>query len=74
MDIIFTQVCHDKQTVLEGLRDLVLLLEVKLTSTIGVNLYPTMADALNASNKWHSKKLSPNDTVSIFLTTLFEEK
>ena len=71
---IYIQVCHDRRTSLEGLRDMVMLLEVKLMSTITVDVYPSMADALIASNKWHSKKLAPNDIASIFISTFFEEK
>ncbi|XP_065888146.1 tripeptidyl-peptidase 2-like [Dysidea avara] len=36
-------------------------LEVKLSSSISVDLYSTMADALTSSNKWHSKKLAPRN-------------
>ena len=68
------QVCHEKWTTLEGLRDVVLLLEVKLMSSISINPYPNMSDALSCSNKWHSKKLAPNDIASIFITTAFEDK
>ena len=71
---ISIQVAHDKRTSLEGLRDMVMLLEVKLTSTITVDVYPTMADALITSNKWHSKKLAPNDIAPIFISTFFEDK
>jgi len=53
---------------------MVMLLEVKLTSSISIDVYPTMADALVSSNKWHSKKLAPKDIASIFITTCFEDK
>ena len=68
------QVIHEKRTTLESLKDLVMTLEVKLSSSISVDLYPTMADALSSSNKWHSKKLAPRSVASIFITNYFEDK
>jgi len=68
------QVVHEKHTTLESLKNLVIILEVKLSSRINVDLYPTMANALSSSNKWHSKKLAPRSVASIFITNYFEDK
>ncbi|XP_006813380.1 tripeptidyl-peptidase 2-like, partial [Saccoglossus kowalevskii] len=68
------QIRHEKKEALDKLKDLLLLIEQKLSSTISLDVYTTMNGALTGKHKFGTQKLCPGAMTACFIPPLSEDK
>ena len=70
----FLQVRHQKKQQLESLKDMPILLEFKLGSSISLEAVSSRTDVLCSGPKFSSKTIRPGKPVLIFINALSDEK
>ena len=68
------QVRHEKKELLDKLKDMVMLIDQKLSSSLTVDTYPTMAGALINKNKFTTMTLQPGTCASVFIPPIPDDK
>ncbi|KAJ8030831.1 Tripeptidyl-peptidase 2 [Holothuria leucospilota] len=68
------QVRHEKKDMLERLKEMVILIDQKLSSSLSVDVYSTHAAAIAGKNKISSISLQPGTSVPIFIPPIPDDK
>ncbi|XP_072034385.1 tripeptidyl-peptidase 2-like isoform X2 [Amphiura filiformis] len=68
------QVRHEKKELLEKLKDMVMLIDQKLSSSLTVDTYPTVAGALIGKSKFTTMSLQPGTSGSVFIPPIPDDK
>lgn len=68
------QVRHEKKDMLERLKEMVILIDQKLSSSLSVDVYSTHAAAIAGKNKISSMSLAPGSSVPIFIPPIPDDK
>lgn len=71
---VLLQVRHEKKDLLEKLKDLVLLIKFKLSSTITMDVYRNQAEAVIGGKKGNGVSAVPGATVPFYIPPLAEDK
>ena len=74
MPYIHTQVRHQSKAQLEKLKDMAILLSIKLSSSITVDVSSSHYDMVNSGQKFSAKTLLPGDRQSLFFPALSDDK
>ena len=69
-----SQIIHDSRSKLESLKDLTLILEVKLSAALTVDVYPSRLAACIGGSKWNSCNLKCGVSVPVFVAALTDDK
>lgn len=69
-----SQIIHDSRSKLENLKDLTLILEVKLSAALTVDVYPSRLAACIGGSKWNSCNLKCGVSVPVFVAALTDDK
>ena len=68
------QICHQKKSQLELLKNMPILLEFKLSSSISLEAVSTRADVFSTGAKFNSKTIQPGKTTPVYLSALNDDK
>ena len=68
------QICHQKKSQLELLKNMPILLEFKLSSSITLEAVNTRADIFSNGARFVSKTIQPGKTTPIYLSALNDDK
>ncbi|XP_022098727.1 tripeptidyl-peptidase 2-like isoform X1 [Acanthaster planci] len=68
------QVRHEHKDLLEKLKDMVMLIDQKLSSSLNVDCYQTMSNALNGKSKFNTVTVQSGDSVAVFVPPVSDDK
>ncbi|XP_077987332.1 tripeptidyl-peptidase 2-like [Glandiceps talaboti] len=68
------QIRHEKKDMLEKLKDLILLIEQKLSSSISLDVHSSYNGAITGKQKFGNQKLAPGGVCPVFIAPLAEDK
>ncbi|XP_070539380.1 tripeptidyl-peptidase 2-like isoform X2 [Ptychodera flava] len=68
------QIRHEKKEMLEKLKDLILLIEQKLSSSISLDVYSSYNGAMTGKQKYGNQKLCPGEVSPMFVPPVAEDK
>ena len=68
------QVRHENKELLEKLKDMVMLIDQKLSSSLSVDCFQTMSSALNGKNKFNTMTLPAGGSVAVFIPPVPDDK
>ena len=70
----FLQIIHDSCSKLENLKDLSIILELKLPSAVTVETHPTRIAVCTGGGKWSTSAVKCGTNVPVFVATLNDDK
>lgn len=73
-NFFYIQIRHQTKTQLDHLKDMIILLEFKLVSSITLDAGPSRLDTLSSSCKFSSRSISCGKLMPVYINALSPEK
>ncbi|XP_071949542.1 tripeptidyl-peptidase 2-like isoform X2 [Antedon mediterranea] len=68
------QVRHEKKEMLEKIKDMVMLIDQKLSTSFTIDMFPSVLSALNGKNKFNTMNLMAGNSVPIFIPPIPDDR